>query len=153
MKISSASNPSTGNDQAAAQMKTMNVMMPLMSIWICFIMPAAMGIYWIGNSIFGMIRDFILTKYYKKKLDAEDAERAVERAAREAEMEAKRLEYERLKAEGKTQVQEYICMDELEGYLSIPQLRAEGEKLLCYQPENTKVWDEAYEEFKKYIVG
>ena len=38
---------------------------------------------------------------------------------------------ERLKAQGKTQVQEYICMDELEGYLSIPQLRAEGEKLLA----------------------
>ena len=37
---------------------------------------------------------------------------------------------ERLKAGGKTQVQEYICMDELEGYLSIPQLRDEGEKLL-----------------------
>ena len=102
MKISNAMNPSAGNEQAQAQMKTMNLMMPLMSIWICFIMPAAMGIYWIGNSIFGMIRDFILTKYYKKKLDAEDAERAVERAAREAEMEAKRLEYERLKAEGKT---------------------------------------------------
>lgn len=30
---------------------------------------------------------------------------------------------------------------------------ADGEKLLCYQPENTKVWNEAYEEFKKYIVG
>ena len=38
---------------------------------------------------------------------------------------------ERLMAQGKTQVQEYICMDELEGYLSIPQLRAEGEKLLA----------------------
>ena len=103
MKISTAMNPpSAGNDQAAQSMKTMNFMMPLMSIWICFIMPAAMGVYWIGNSVFGMVRDFILTKYYKKKLDVEDAERAVERAAREAEMEAKRLEYERLKAEGKT---------------------------------------------------
>ena len=103
MKISTAMNPpSAGNDQAAQSMKTMNFMMPLMSIWICFIMPAAMGIYWIGNSIFGIIRDFILTKYYKKKLDEEEAVRAVERAAREAEMEAKRLEYERLKAEGKT---------------------------------------------------
>ena len=103
MKISNKMNPpSAGNAQAEASMKSMNLMMPLMSIWICFIMPAAMGIYWIGNSVFGMIRDFILTKYYKKKLDVEDAERAVERAAREAEMEAKRLEYERLKAEGKT---------------------------------------------------
>ena len=102
MKINTAMNPSSGNDQAAQSMKTMNVMMPLMSIWICFIMPAAMGIYWIGNSVFGMIRDFILTVHYKKKLDVEDAERAVERAKREADMEAKRLEYERLKAEGKT---------------------------------------------------
>ena len=105
MKISNAMNPTSGaNNQAAAQMKTMNLMMPLMSIWICFIMPAAMGVYWIGNSIFGIIRDVILTKVYRKQLDKEDAERAVERAAREAEMEAKRLEYERLKAEGKTPV-------------------------------------------------
>ncbi len=37
---------------------------------------------------------------------------------------------ERLKAEGKTQITEYICMDELEGYVSIPQLREEGKKLL-----------------------
>ena len=103
MKLNTAMNPTSGgNDQAAAQMKTMNVMMPLMSIWICFIMPAAMGIYWIGNSIFGMVRDVILTLHYKKQLDKEDEVRAVERAQREAEMEAKRLEYERLKAEGKT---------------------------------------------------
>ena len=101
MKINTAMNPST-NDQAAQSMKTMNFMMPLMSIWICFIMPAAMGIYWIGNSIFGIIRDVLLTSVYKKKLDEEEAVRATERAAREAEMEAKRLEYERLKAEGKT---------------------------------------------------
>ncbi len=29
---------------------------------------------------------------------------------------------------------------------------AEGEKLICYKPENTAVWDAAYEEFKKYLV-
>ena len=29
---------------------------------------------------------------------------------------------------------------------------AEGEKLICYNPENTAVWDAAYEEFKKYLV-
>lgn len=29
---------------------------------------------------------------------------------------------------------------------------AEGEKLICYTPENTAVWDAAYEEFKKYLV-
>ncbi len=102
MKISNASQPQA-NEQAAASMKSMNIMMPLMSVWICFVMPAAMGIYWIANSVFGMIRDFILTKVYTKKLDKEDAERIAARSAREKELEAKRLETERLRAEGKTE--------------------------------------------------
>lgn len=101
MKVSSMSNPP--DPQTAAQMKTMNLMMPLMSIWICFVMPAAMGVYWIANSVFGMARDFILTKHYKKKLDKEDAERLAMRSQREKELEEKRLETERLKAEGKTE--------------------------------------------------
>ena len=103
MKISSATNPQAGTEQAQASMKSMNIMMPLMSVWICFVMPAAMGIYWIANSVFGLIRDFILTKIYTKKLDAEDAERIAARNAREKEIEAKRLETERLRAEGKTE--------------------------------------------------
>ena len=101
MKVSTAANPATGDAQSQATMNTMNMMMPLMSVWICFIMPAAMGIYWIANSVFGMIRDYYLTKKYKAELDAEDAVKAAERAEREAELEAKRAEYERLKAEGK----------------------------------------------------
>ena len=104
MKISNSMNPQTGNEQAQASMKSMNIMMPLMSVWICFVMPAAMGIYWIANSIFGMIRDYVLTMKYKKQLDIEDAEKAAIRAEREKELEAKRLETERLRAEGKTAV-------------------------------------------------
>ena len=103
MKISNASNPQT-DPQTQASMKSMNIMMPLMSIWICFVMPAAMGVYWIANSVFGIIRDYSLTKIYKKKLDEEDKERAARRAERERELEERRLETERLKAEGKTEV-------------------------------------------------
>ena len=103
MKISNMSNPQTGDVQTQASMKTMNIMMPLMSVWICFIMPAAMGIYWIANSVFGMTRDYVLTKVYKKQLDIEDAERIAKRTEREKELEAKRIETERLKAEGKTE--------------------------------------------------
>ena len=103
MKISNMANP-VDNAQAAASMKSMNIMMPLMSVWICFVMPAAMGIYWIANSVFGMIRDYVLTMKYKKQLDIEDAEKAAVRAEREKELEAKRLETERLRAEGKTSV-------------------------------------------------
>lgn len=105
MKISNMSNPpQPQNSQTQASMKSMTLMMPLMSIWICFVMPAAMGIYWIANSVFGIVRDFTLTKLFKKQLDEEMAERAAARSEREKELEAKRLETERLKAEGKTAI-------------------------------------------------
>ena len=106
MKISTAINPPAagpGTDQAQATMKSMNLVMPLTSIWICFVMPAAMGIYWIANSVFGIARDYLLTKHYRKQLEIEEAERAARRSEREKELEAKRLETERLKAEGKTE--------------------------------------------------
>ena len=104
MKISTAINPPTAqNDQSAATMKSMNLMMPLMSIWICFVMPAAMGVYWIANSIFGIIRDYILTKIFMKQLDIEDAEKKAARDAREWELEKQKEETERLRAEGKTE--------------------------------------------------
>ena len=106
MKIASATNPSTAQQDAASQGmgKSMNIMMPAMSLVFCFMMPAAMGIYWMANSLFAMIRDVILTKHYKKQLDVEDAERLAARSEREKELEAKREETERLKAEGKTEV-------------------------------------------------
>ena len=104
MKVSQKSNPQpAGNAQANATAQSMNLMMPIMSIWICFIMPAAMGIYWISNSLFGMVRDLILTRIYKKKLDEEDAVKEAARSAREKELEEKRLETEKLRAEGKTE--------------------------------------------------
>ncbi len=100
MKVSMARNnqPAAANDQMAAQTesmnKTMQLTMPLMSIWICFIMPAAMGVYWIANSLFGMVRDWALTKYYTKKMLEDD----VEWQERERAREAAEAEYERKKA-------------------------------------------------------
>ena len=104
MKVSTAINPTTADAQSQSMNKSMNMMMPLMSVVFCFMMPAAMGIYWISNSVFGMARDYALTKYYKKQLDIEEAERLAARSQREKELEAKREETERLKAEGKTEV-------------------------------------------------
>ena len=102
MKISNMANPPQAG-AAAASMQSMNILMPLMSVWICFVMPAALGIYWIANSIFGMARDYTLTKIYKKKLDIEDAERISREKERELEIERKREETERLRAEGATE--------------------------------------------------
>lgn len=101
MKISQATNPQQPG-QAAASMKTMNIMMPIMSVWICFIMPAALGVYWIANSVFGILRDLVLTKHYKRKLDIEDAERITAEKEREAERARRHEDTEKLREEGAT---------------------------------------------------
>jgi len=74
--------------------------MPLMSVWFGFILPAALSFYWTIGTILQIGQDIWLTKKYTKILDEEDAEKAVIREAREAELEAKRQETERKKAEG-----------------------------------------------------
>ena len=69
-------------------MMVMNLMMPLFSLWWCFTMPAAMGVYWFFNSFFAMIQEGLMGKFYTKKLDAEEEERAAKReAARQLRME------------------------------------------------------------------
>ncbi len=51
------------NDPAAGcSTKMMDWMMPLMSVYITFIVPAVIGIYWIFNNIFGTIQQIILAK-------------------------------------------------------------------------------------------
>ena len=105
MQISQKVNGTTATTaQAQSTNKMMLWMMPLMSLWLGFTLPAAMGIYWIMNSITGIIRDTGLTAYYKKKLDAEDAVRRAEEREREEELERKRQETERLRAMNATTV-------------------------------------------------
>ena len=89
--------------QTAQTSKTMNMMMPLMSVWICFSMPALMGFYWIEQSVLGIIQESILTKIYQKQVDDEMSEFLAAERAREEEIERRRVETERLRAEGKTQ--------------------------------------------------
>jgi YidC/Oxa1 family membrane protein insertase len=102
-KISQDQTPQT-NDQAASSTKTMMMIMPIMSLWIGFAMPGALGLYWIAGSVLQIIQDVVLGKIFNKQLDAEDAERNARLRAREQELERKRQETERLRAEGATTV-------------------------------------------------
>ena len=58
--------PTTGDAQTDAQTgcsnKTMDIMMPLMSVWISTIVPAAIGVYWIFKSLLGTLKQFIMSK-------------------------------------------------------------------------------------------
>lgn len=53
-------------------MKTMNIIMPLMSAYFCFILPAGVGIYWIMSNIMQIIQTVVLTKVYSAKDQEEE---------------------------------------------------------------------------------
>ena len=61
--------PQNGNDQAnsmANSMKTMNKIMPLMSAWFCFSLPAGMGLYWVAGSVIRSIQQVVINKNIDK---------------------------------------------------------------------------------------
>ena len=88
----------------ASSMKTMMYVMPLMSLWIGFVMPAALCVYWIINSLTGIVRETGLTLVFKKQMAKEDEEFNAKERAREEELERKRQETERLRALNATTV-------------------------------------------------
>ena len=83
------------NSQSAQQTKMMMWMMPLMSLWIGFSVPAALALYWLIGGVVAMIENEIMSRHYRRVYDAEDAIRiqaAMEREAEEAEKERIRAE-------------------------------------------------------------
>lgn len=52
-------------------MKTMTYVMPIMTTWIAFSFPAALGLYWIISNILSIGQTLLLNGYYSKKLKAE----------------------------------------------------------------------------------
>ena len=54
------------NDTMASTMKSMNIMMPLMSAWFCLSLPAGMGLYWIMGAVVRGIQQFLINKHLDK---------------------------------------------------------------------------------------
>ncbi|MDO4173909.1 MAG: membrane protein insertase YidC [Eubacteriales bacterium] len=102
-KMQNKTNPAAAENQSAQMNSTMNTMlivMPLMSIWIAFSFPAAMGVYWTVNNIFSCIQEIALTWYILKFDKAEDDEKTKERKRREAAHRMRLEEQAELKESG-----------------------------------------------------
>lgn len=54
-------------DEQKEQQKTMNLMMPLLSAYIAFIMPLALGIYWLIGNVLQMLTQWLVNMMLKKK--------------------------------------------------------------------------------------
>ena len=50
----------------AQSMKMMNTMMPLMSAFFCYTLPAGMGLYWIAGSVVRSIQQIVINKHIDK---------------------------------------------------------------------------------------
>ena len=54
------------NPQMAQSTSMMTMMMPMMSVYFGFVLPAGVGIYWIMNNLLTSLQDLILNKYFEK---------------------------------------------------------------------------------------
>lgn len=87
----------SGADQKSSRM--MLLMMPLMTLWMGYILPAALCIYWIAQSLFSILQELTLNRYYNKILDREETDKdRAKREARMKKMEQARTNYEQQKA-------------------------------------------------------
>lgn len=86
MNKTNAMNQQQAQTGAAAN-KSMLVMMPIMSLWIGFVAPAGLSIYWIANSVLGVAQEIICGKMLKK--DYEEAQLKMEQQALKAKEEEK----------------------------------------------------------------
>ncbi|MBQ9331174.1 MAG: YidC/Oxa1 family membrane protein insertase [Oscillibacter sp.] len=82
-------------DGAGNSTKTMMYMMPLFSVYIAFLMPAALGVYWIAQSGFSVIQEAIMGRFFNQKLEEEENAREAQREAdRKRRMEEGRQQQE-----------------------------------------------------------
>ena len=75
---------------------SMMLMGPVISLWIGFAMPAGLCIYWISNSLLGMVQEVISGRMLRKDYEAAQKEmEEQQRKAKEAEKERRRLAAEK----------------------------------------------------------
>ena len=84
-----------GNDQMNQTMKSMNVMMPLMSAFFCWSLPNGMGIYWIAGAVIRCIQQVLINKHIDKMdIDAmveKNLEKIKEKEAKEGKKDKNRV--------------------------------------------------------------
>lgn len=75
--MNSANSSSRKDDQstAAASMKMMNTIMPIMSGVFCIMLPIGVGLYWVASSVFTILQQLVINKY----IDRMDLDEMIEK--------------------------------------------------------------------------
>lgn len=83
-------NPTDAGDQMAQQMKMMNTMMPLMSLFITFTVPVGLGLYWVAGALIRFVQQYFLNKHFENIDLDEIIEKNKEKAAAKKEKRGER---------------------------------------------------------------
>ena len=90
------------------------LMMPIINLWLCFTLPGALGLYWVANSVFAILSEFLnipFLKKYLKKLQEDKVKRAEE--------EKERVKHEKkVQAEARKKAQEEMRRIQMERKLN-----------------------------------
>lgn len=114
-KISGSNNKQSDvNDMTAQTMKSMNIMMPLFSLWMVYSLSAGIGVYWIISAVVRCVQQVLINKHLDKMSIEEIIEKNKEKAEKKrikrevraekmnemAQMNAKNIESSNKKSSG-----------------------------------------------------
>lgn len=91
MRLSQAASSQTmdKNNPMAGTMKSMNVIMPLMSLWIVITLPSGLGIYWVVSAVVRSVQQIFVNRHLKKlsidELIEKNREKAEKKRAKRGE--------------------------------------------------------------------
>jgi YidC/Oxa1 family membrane protein insertase len=109
--VTKQSTASSADGQMAGMTNSMLLMMPLMSVWISFVVPAGVGIYWLISNILSTVQSMILNKIMNPAEEIAKA-KAVEEELRERER-LERIEQKKKAKEENSQNESNLSQKEL----------------------------------------
>lgn len=107
----------------------MTYMMPLFSVYIGFVAPAGLSLYWITQGVLSLVQDYFLTKHYKQVYDEEDRVKQERKAKEDAEQ----AERERIRAEKRAAHPDGITENTSKKRLEQKQRQEQAAKEAAYQ--------------------
>lgn len=91
-------------DTMASSMKTMNMVMPIMSAFFCYTLPAGLGLYWISGSVVRSIQQVVINKYMDKidlnELIEKNKDKSAKKMEKYKENQAKLQQYANMNTKG-----------------------------------------------------
>lgn len=65
VKISQSTQPSMEGNPMASSMKMMTLIMPLISAFFCYSLPAGLGLYWVMNAVVQILQQLFINDHFK----------------------------------------------------------------------------------------